>query len=92
MKLEIEGSLTLEEIRELRKVLIWLRRKRKKQGAKFTYKLEIPSRRERLGKKLEKRRTYGKIKGFHFLEWLELKNSAYHLKYQFLSVNPYNPP
>lgn len=40
MKLEIEGSLTLEEIRELRKVLIWLRRKRKKQDAKFTYKLE----------------------------------------------------
>lgn len=40
MKLEIEGSLTLEEIRELRKVLIWLKRKRKKQGAKFTYKLE----------------------------------------------------
>lgn len=66
MKLEIEGSLTLEEIRELRKVLIWLRRKRKKQGAKFTYKLEILSRRERLGKKLEKRRTYGKIKGFQF--------------------------
>lgn len=40
MKLEIEGSLTPEEIREFRKVLIWLRRKRKKQGTRFAYKLE----------------------------------------------------
>ena len=61
MKLEIEGSLTLEEIRELRKVLIWLRRKRKKQGAKFTYKLENSQPQGTAG-----RRTYGKIKGFQF--------------------------